>query len=326
MSQGSGVRGQGLKTEKTAFVFPGQGSQYVGMGQELLARFSAARGVFEEASSVLHKDMVKLCTEGDDARLNLTENTQPAILTLSVALWQVLNQENPAIIPLYLAGHSLGEYTALVVSGAMSFKDAVRVVNARGRFMQEAVPERVGAMAAVLGLNGSVVSNICKEVSTLTHVVVAANFNSPEQTVISGNKESVEKASLVAKEKGAKRVIPLPVSVPSHSPLMNPAAKRLKEELATVDIKPLNTPVITNVEAEPITSPDRVKELLVSQLYSPVRWVDTIIKMKDLGITKIIEIGPSKVLTGLVKRIDSNIETMNVEKAEDVKTVGEFRS
>lgn len=304
--------------EKIAFVFPGQGSQYVGMGQELIAHFNAARGIFEEASNVLHKDMIKLCTEGDNTRLNLTENTQPAILTMSIALWQVLNHENPAVLPSYLAGHSLGEYTALVAAGAMDFKDAVRIVNARGRFMQEAVPEGVGAMAAVLGLNGSIVSGICKEVSTSNHVVVAANFNSPEQTVISGHREAVEKASAAAKERGVKRVIPIPVSVPSHSPLMSRAAERLKEELSEIVLKPLNIPVITNVEAEPLTSSDRVKELLVSQLTSPVRWVDTIIKMKDLGITRIIEIGPGKVLTGLIKRTTEGIETANIEKAGDI--------
>ena len=320
---GQGSRGErhafhGQGSENLAFVFPGQGSQYVGMGKELWNGFQIAKDTFHEASDVLGKDIAKLCFEGTPPELNLTENTQPAILTVSIAVWRVLNQENPAIIPAYLAGHSLGEYTALVVSGALDFKDAVRIVNLRGRFMQESVLEGIGTMAAVLGLKGDIVSDICKEVSTLNHVVVAANFNSPEQTVISGHKEAVEKASLAAKEKGAKRVVSLPVSVPSHSPLMNTAARKLKEELRAVDIKPLNIPVITNVEAEPITSPDRVKELLVNQLYNPVRWVDTIIKMKGLGVTRIIEIGPGKVLTGLIKRIDSSIETFNIEKPEDV--------
>ncbi|MBI5894388.1 MAG: ACP S-malonyltransferase [Deltaproteobacteria bacterium] len=303
-----------------AFVFPGQGSQYVGMGKEVWDRFQIAKDTFKEASDILKKDIAKLCFEGPESELNLTENTQPAILTASIAIWKVLAAEN-TILPSCVAGHSLGEYTALVVSGALDFKDAVRIVNLRGKFMQEAVPEGIGAMAAVLGLKGDIVKDICKEASTDNSVAVAANFNSPEQTVISGNKAAVLKASSLAKERGAKRVIPLPVSVPSHSPLMQPAAKKLEQELKKINFKDLNIPVVTNVDAEPITSSDKARELLVKQLYSPVRWVESIAKMKGLGVEKIIEIGPGKVLTGLIKRIDSDIETMNVEKAEDIKLV-----
>lgn len=308
---------------KTAFVFPGQGSQYVGMGKEVWDRFQIAKDTFKEASDILKKDIAKLCFEGPESELNLTENTQPAILTASIAIYRTLLDRRDAcptefITPSYLAGHSLGEYTALVVSGCLNFKDAVRIVNLRGRFMQEAVSEGVGAMAAVLGLKSDIVQDICKEASDDNFAAVAANFNSPEQTVISGNKEAVLKASSLAKERGAKRVIPLPVSVPSHSPLMQPAAKKLEQELAKIILKDLKTPVITNVDAEPITSSDKARELLVKQLYSPVRWVESIAKMKGLGVTKIVEIGPGKVLTGLIKRIDSSIETMNVEKAEDI--------
>ena len=304
---------------KIAFVFPGQGSQYVGMGKELWDGFKAAKETFEEAGDVLGRDIAKLCFEGPESELNLTENTQPAILVTSIAAWRVLTAAAGCnIVPSYLAGHSLGEYTALVVSGSMSFRDAVRIVHLRGKFMQESVPQGVGAMAAVLGIRGDIVDIICKEVSNGSKVVVAANFNSPEQTVISGDREAVEKASVIAKERGAKRVIPLPVSVPSHSPLMDTAANKLEQELKKIGFKHLGIPIITNVEAEPITSSDRVKELLVRQLYSPVRWVESVLKMKELGVTNMLEIGPGKVLTGLVKRTTSSIQTFNIEKPEDV--------
>ncbi|MBI3398098.1 MAG: ACP S-malonyltransferase [Deltaproteobacteria bacterium] len=335
MSQKSGVRSQKSEVRskeqeknlascllplasRIAFIFPGQGSQCIGMGKEFYDRYPAAKAVFQEASDILHLDMAKLCFEGPDTKLNLTQNTQPAILTASVAILNILEQE-VSIKPKFLAGHSLGEYTALVASKALDFKDAVRLVEIRGRFMQDAVPHGTGAMAAVLGLTGEIVEGICKEVSTEKNIVVPANFNSPEQTVISGHKEAVEKASRLAKDKQAKRVIPLPVSVPSHSPLMKPAAKRLAKEFDSIQIKKLNIPVITNVEAEPLSSENRIKELLERQLYSPVRWVESVKKMKQEGIETAIEIGPGKVLTGLVKSIDSEIKTINIEKIEDLK-------
>lgn len=304
-----------------AFIFPGQGSQYIGMGREFHEKYAAAREIFKEASELLNLDMARLCFEGPAEELNLTQNTQPAILTASVAILKCMEQEVSLLKPTFLAGHSLGEYTALVAAGAIDFKDAVRLVAMRGKIMQDAVPHGTGAMAAILGLTGDVVEEICNEVSTENSIVVPANFNSPEQTVISGHREAVEKASIMVKERTAKRVIPLPVSVPSHSPLMKPAAERLAKELGRIEIKTINIPVITNVAAEPLLSKERVKGLLEKQLYSPVRWVESVKRMRQEGVETVIEIGPGRVLTGLVKRIDSGIKTLNIEKPEDLKQI-----
>ncbi len=305
-------------TSHIAFIFPGQGSQCLGMCKEFYDRYPAAKAVFQEAGDILHLDMARLCFEGPLDALNLTQNTQPAILTASTAALKCLEQE-VSIKPAIMAGHSLGEYTALVAGGALYFKDAVRLVALRGRFMQDAVPQGIGAMAAIIGLAGDVVEEICNSAADDKNSVVPANFNSPEQTVISGHKEAVERASHLAKEKKAKRVIPLPVSVPSHSPLMKQAAEKLAKELDAVTIKPLNIPIITNVEARPLSAAELVKIMLEKQLYSPVRWVESVQRMKQEGIETVIEIGPGRVLTGLVKRIDGSIKTMNVEKPEDVK-------
>lgn len=300
-----------------AFIFPGQGSQYVGMGKDVWSNSPMAKETFEEAGRILERDLARLCFDGPDSELNQTQNTQPALLTACIATWRVLNQE-VGLNPGFLAGHSLGEYTALVVAGALEFRDAVKLVALRGRFMQEAVPSGVGAMTAILGLKRDVVEEVCNLASKYGKVVVPANFNSPEQTVISGHKEAVEEASRLAKERGARRVVGLPVSVPSHSPLMMSASHRLAEALEEIEVKPLKTPVITNVTAEPLTDHTRVKDLLAKQLYSPVRWVESILKMKELGVTRVIEIGPGRVLTGLVKRIDSGMETLNLEGMEDI--------
>lgn len=304
-----------------AFIFPGQGSQYIGMGREFHEKYAAAREIFKETSELLNLDMARLCFEGPAEELNLTQNTQPAILTASVAILKSMEQEVSLLKPTFLAGHSLGEYTALVAAGAIDFKDAVRLVAMRGRIMQDAVPHGTGAMAAILGLTGDVVEEICNEVSTEHGIVVPANFNSPEQTVISGHREAVEKASIIAKDRKAKKVIPLPVSVPSHSPLMKPAAERLGKEIGRIEIKTINIPVITNVEAEPLLSKERVQGLLEKQLYSPVRWVESIKRMRQEGVEAVVEIGPGRVLTGLVKRIDSGIKTLNIEKPEDLKQI-----
>lgn len=306
------------QTSNLAFVFPGQGSQCIGMGKEFYERRPASKSIFQEAGDILHLDMVRLCFEGPLDTLNLTQNTQPAILTASIAALKCLEQEI-SIKPKLLAGHSLGEYTALVAAGAMDFKDAVRLVAMRGRFMQDAVPQGIGAMAAILGLSGEIVEGICREATDEKNIVVPANFNSPEQTVISGHKEAVERASNLAKDKKAKRVIPLPVSVPSHSPLMKPAAERLAKELDGIKIKPLNTPIITNVEARPLSAAELVKVLLKKQLYSPVRWVESVQRIKQEGIETVIEVGPGRVLAGLVKRIDGSINTVNIERPEDIK-------
>lgn len=240
-----------------------------------------------------------------------------------MAILNALNKEVP-VRPMFLAGHSLGEYTALVASNALDFKDAVRLVSMRGRFMQDAVPKGAGAMAAVIGLTGDAVEEICRDASTEKNVVVAANFNSSEQTVISGHKEAVERASNLAKEKKAKKVIPLPVSVPSHSPLMRTAAERLAKELEHTEIKPLNIPVITNVEAEPLSAEERVKGLLEKQLYSPVRWVESVQRMRKEGVEAVVEIGPGRVLTGLVRRIDDEMKVYNIEKPADISKFKEM--
>lgn len=261
--------------KKLSFIFPGQGSQFIGMGGSLIDSYSEARATFEEASDALNINLAALCKDGPIEALNKTENTQPAILTASIAALRVLNKELE-VTPIYMAGHSLGEFTALVASGALDFKTAVKLVNLRGKFMQESVPEGMGKMCAVLGLNVDAVREICSECSDGDNIVVAANINSTEQIVISGSSVAVEKAAVVASEKGAKRTIMLPVSVPSHSPLMKKAAEQLEAELNTIDFGAINVPVITNVEASPLDNKDNIIPLLKAQLEMPVRWVDKI--------------------------------------------------
>jgi [acyl-carrier-protein] S-malonyltransferase len=301
-----------------AFIFPGQGSQYVGMGKELYENFSVAKKVFEEADDALHLSISALCFKGPEEALKLTENTQPALLTTSIATLKVLQAEK-GLIPQFTAGHSLGEYSALVGSGALTFAEAVKIVHLRGKFMQEAVPVGEGAMAAVLGMEREQVEKICEEVSS-GEVLTPANFNCPGQIVIAGHAKAVERAIERVKKDG-KKAVPLPVSAPFHSPLMKPAGERLEKALEEISVSNLRIPVVTNVEAEINTSKDRVKGLLVAQVSSPVRWEESMRKMIGKGIEQVLEIGPGKVLSGLMKRIDNRIETGNLEDLQTLKKI-----
>ena len=308
-----------MSMKKTAFIFPGQGSQHIGMGKEFYDNFPIARQVFEEADDALHFSISSLCFNGPADALKLTENTQPAILTASVVALRVLQSEND-IVSEMTAGHSLGEYSALVASGGVAFTDAVRVVRLRGKFMQEAVPVGEGAMAAVLGMEREEIEKLCEEVSE-GDILSPANFNCPGQIVIAGHAKAVQKAIDQVEAKG-KRAILLPVSAPFHSPLMKPAGVRLGQELNKIAVNDLKIPVVTNVEAEPNTSKDRVKDLLVTQVTHPVLWEDSMRKMIREGIERVVEIGPGKVLTGLMRRIDSNVEAKNLEDIQGLKKLG----
>ena len=305
---------------KTAFIFPGQGSQYPGMGKELAENFPVARKTFEEADDALGDRLSRLCFDGPEDQLKLTANTQPAILTVSVAALRVVAAET-GLTADYLAGHSLGEYSALVAAGAIDFSAAVRTVRARGTFMQEAVPVGVGAMAAILGVEPEVLAEICAEAAQ-GEVVSPANFNSPGQIVIAGHAGAVNRAIEIAKARGFRKAMLLPVSAPFHCSLMAPAAVRLTATLEEVAIRPLAVPVVTNVEGEPNSDAGRVRELLVSQVCAPVLWDGSVQKMTELGVGRFIEVGPGKVLSGLVKRIARDVETRNVEDAATLKTLG----
>ncbi|HEY6839066.1 MAG TPA: ACP S-malonyltransferase [Geobacteraceae bacterium] len=303
----------------SVFVFPGQGSQYPGMGKELAENFSVARETFQEADDALGFKLSNLCFEGPEEELKLTTNTQPAILTTSIATLRVVAKET-GLTPAFLAGHSLGEYSALVAAGGLAFSDAVRTVRARGAFMQEAVPVGVGAMAAILGVEVSVLLEICTEAAQ-GEVVAPANFNSPGQIVIAGHASAVGRAIEIAKARGFRKAMLLPVSAPFHCSLMEPAGKRLAETLATVAVGELGKPVVTNVEALPNGDKARVKELLVRQVSAPVRWEESVLKMAELGGERFVEIGPGKVLSGLIKRTTKDVETCNVEDVASLKAL-----
>jgi [acyl-carrier-protein] S-malonyltransferase len=305
---------------KLAFIFPGQGSQFVGMGKALRDQYPVARETFEEADDVLGFELKKVIFDGPADELNRTEITQPALLATAIATLRVLN-EKLDIEPSFVAGHSLGEYTALVASDAMDFKDALRVVHLRGKFMQESVPGGVGKMCAVIGLEIETLIDICDLVSKDEHLAVPANINSPEQVVVSGHNEAVDRVGRIAEQRGAKRVVPLAVSVPSHCSLMASAADKLCLELMRVELRELKVPLISNVEAEPVTDSASVMWLLRRQLTSPVRWVEVVKRMKSEGVRKTLEIGPGMVLSKLVKRIDKEIDTYNFGEPGDLEKV-----
>lgn len=282
---------------KQAFVFPGQGSQTVGMGKDLAEKY------LDQANEILGFDLKKLCFEGPEDELKKTEITQPAILTASVAAYELLKSKNAAI-PSVVAGHSLGEYSALVAASAIDFQDAVRIVHLRGKFMQEAVPLGEGAMAAVIGLDNNTVKEICQE----TGNAWPANFNSPGQVVISGKKENVKSAGEKLKTAGAKMVIPLAVSAPFHCPLMQPAADKLKVELEKIVIKDAKIPVLANVTADYVSKGQEIRDLLIKQVTGPVLWEDSVKKMINDTTKSFVEVGPGKVLAGLIKKIDKSVE------------------
>jgi len=309
----------------TAFVFPGQGSQKVGMLCAAHAAFTAVRDTFEEASAVLGYDMWDLVQNGEQEALNLTATTQPVLLTSSVALWRAWLAQGGAQ-PAVVAGHSLGEFSALVCAESLAFADAVALVRQRGEFMQSAVPVGAGAMAAIIGLDDEVIVGICSDIAAAGEAEVAAvNFNSPGQVVIAGHTAAVESAITALKDAGAKRAMPLPVSAPFHTALMKPAGERLAEAIADINIKNPLIPVVHNVHAQPEQDPERIRQLLVQQIYSPVLWTGCIAAIAARGVTEIVECGPGKVLSGLNRRIDKSLHSHSLEEPEALQAaVGEL--
>jgi [acyl-carrier-protein] S-malonyltransferase len=300
---------------KIAFIFPGQGAQYIGMGKEISELYPSAADVFERANNALGFDIREMIFNGDEETLTITENTQPAILTASMACLMPLLETG--IRPDYTAGLSLGEYGAHVLSGTFSFEDAVRVVRKRGRFMQDAVPAGLGAMAAILGLDREEVIDIC-EIAQSAGVIGPANFNCPGQIVVAGETAAVDEAIRIATEKGAKRAVLLNVSAPFHCVMLEPAGEKLKKVLEGVEVHPMTIPVVANVTGKVIPSEDQVKDLLVQQVSKSVFWEDSIRAMMEAGVDTFVEIGPGKVLSGFVKKIDRGLRALNVENKQSL--------
>lgn len=308
-----------MTQQNLAFVFPGQGSQKIGMLADLAANHPIVTQTFAEASQVLGYDLWDLVQNGAQDDINLTERTQPLLLTASVAVWRVWLEKN-GVKPALLSGHSLGEWSALACAGVVAFTDAVKLVQQRGKFMQEAVPAGQGAMFAIIGLDDALILEACKKAEQ-GEVVSAVNFNSPGQVVIAGTAAAVERAGVLCKEAGAKRALPLPVSAPFHTSLMRPAADRLAEQIAATEFKAPQIPVVHNVTAQTEADPQKIKALMIEQIYSAVRWVECVNTMSTAGITVTVECGPGKVLSGLNKRVNAELTTLSIEKSEEVDNV-----
>lgn len=303
---------------KTAFLFPGQGSHYVGMGRSLAEKFPAARAIFDQADDALGFSLTQLCFEGPAEILQLTENMQPALLTVSVAAWRVLTGQG--LEPDFVAGHSLGEYSALVAAGSLDFTDAVRLVRKRGQYMQEAVPVGAGAMAALLKVPIEKLNQVLSEAAQ-GEVVTAANFNSPDQIVIAGHAGAVNRAMELAKVAGAKRAIPLQVSAPFHCPLMEPAQQRLKPDLDATEFRNLTVPLVNGWNAQVVRTGTEAREGLYQQIPNSVRWTEVVQKLASLGVTRVIEVGAGSVLSGLLRNIDRGLEASKFGEADDLEKV-----
>lgn len=309
-----------MTQQNLAFVFPGQGSQKIGMLADLAATHPVVQATFAEASEVLGYDLWDLVQNGSQDDINMTERTQPLLLAASVAVWRVWTEQPNAPKPVLVAGHSLGEWSALVCAGVVDFKAAIKIVQLRGKYMQEAVPAGQGGMAAIIGLADDLILKACEEAAQ-GEVVTAVNFNSPGQVVIAGTAAAVERAGALCKDAGAKRALPLPVSAPFHTSLMKPAADRLAELINATPFNAPDIPVVHNVTADTESDPSKIRELMIEQIYSPVRWVECVEAMVKKGVSITVECGPGKVLSGLNKRINGDVTTLSLEKTEEIAAV-----